>query len=99
MEVLNRAPDIISIGQEYIPKNLKGHTLIFYIKEQDHVILAGWKENTALLANLIREYLEIPARDYGMVDGVIQELGLPGTVLEIYHALDRIYQERNREKQ
>lgn len=98
MEVLNTVPDIISISQEYVPTHLKGHTLVFYIKEQDRAILAGWGEHTPALANLIREYLEIPTGDYGMVDGVIQELGLPGTVLEIYHTLDRIYQDRSGEK-
>ena len=43
---------------------------------------------------VIREYLEIPSSDYGMVEGILQELDLPGIVLEIYRALDRIYQER-----
>lgn len=94
MELLSTAHDILSIGQEHVPEHLKGRTLIFYIKEQDRVILAGWKEHTALLGNLIREYLKIPFSDYGMVEGILQELGLPGIVLEIYRALDRIYQER-----
>ena len=94
MELLSTAPDIISISLEAVPEHLKGRTLIFYIKEQDRVILAGWKEHTALLGNLIREYLKIPFSDYGMVEGILQELGLPGIVLEIYRALDRIYQER-----
>ncbi len=60
MELLSTAHDILSIGQEHVPEHLKGRTLIFYIKEQDRVILAGWKEHTALLGNLIREYLKDP---------------------------------------
>lgn len=95
MELLSTAPDIISISLEAVPEHLKGRTLIFYIKEQDRVILAGWKENAMALGNLIREYLEIPAGNYGMVKEALQELGLPGMVLEIYRVLDRIYQERN----
>ena len=94
MEFLNTAPDILSIGQEQVPEHLKGRTLIFYIKEQDRVILAGWGENAVLLGNLIRKYLEIPAGNYGMVKEALQELDLPGIVLEIYRVLDRIYQER-----
>ena len=46
MELLSTAPDIISISPEAVPEHLKGRTLIFYIKEQDRVILAGWKKNT-----------------------------------------------------
>ena len=57
------------------------------------MILAGWGENAVLLGNLIRKYLEIPAGNYGMVKEALQELDLPGIVLEIYRVLDRIYQE------
>ena len=47
------------------------------------------------LGNLIREYLEIPAGNYGMVKEALQELELPGMVMEICRALDWIYLERN----
>ena len=94
MELLSTAPDILSISQDHVPEHLKGRALIFYIKEQDRVILAGWGENAVLLGNLIRKYLEIPAGNYGMVKEALQELDLPGIVLEIYRVLDRIYQER-----
>ena len=94
MELLSTAPDILSISQDHVPEHLKGRALIFYIKEQDRVILAGWGENAVLLGKLIRKYLEIPAGNYGMVKEALQELDLPGIVLEIYRALDRIYQER-----
>ena len=93
MELLSTAPDILSISQDHVPEHLKGRALIFYIKEQDRVILAGWGENAVLLGNLIRKYLEIPAGNYGMVKEALQELDLPGIVLEIYRVLDRIYQE------
>ena len=93
MELLSTAPDILSISQDHVPEHLKGRALIFYIKEQDRVILAGWGEYAVLLGNLIRKYLEIPAGNYGMVKEALQELDLPGIVLEIYRVLDRIYQE------
>ena len=95
IEVLSQTHNILSISPEAVPEHLKGRTLIFYIKEQDRVILAGWKENAMALGNLIREYLEIPAGNYGMVKEALQELELPGMVMEICRALDRICLERN----
>lgn len=94
-ETLRKAPDIISISQEAVPQQLQGHTLIYYLKEKDRVILAGWGEHTALLAKLIREYLEIPANDYQRAVEALRELGLSGIPLELWQVIDRIYQERS----
>lgn len=98
MEVLSEAPEIIAIGQEHVPERLRRRTLIFYIEEGDCVVLAGWGEHTAALAELIREYLELlPSDQEGIIER-FHDMGLPGIAMEILTALGRIYKVRGSRK-
>lgn len=94
IELLTTAPGILSINQEHVPKCLRGRFLIFYIKEQDVVILVNWGEHAATLAKVIIEYLKLSPGDEKDVSHKLRDLGLHDTVMELFGSLERIYQKR-----
>lgn len=75
MEILDSTHNIISVGQEVIPEHLKGHTLIIYLPERDAIAIAGWKENTALIAELIANHLELTPSQHEDAMNQMVELG------------------------
>ena len=97
-ELLSTAPEILSIGQEHVPEHLRGRTLIFYIKDQDVVVLAGWGEHTAALMKIITEYLGLLPSDQEGVVGMLRDMGFHDMAIELFEALGRIYQDRSREE-
>lgn len=97
-KLLNGVHGIISISQKAIPDHLKGHTLIFHLLERDMIALAGWGDNTVLLAELIMEYMELSPCDQERVANRRCDIEFPGETVKIWQVLDRIYQERNSHK-
>ncbi len=94
MKILSEEPHIISISQDRVPENLQRRTLIFYIEERDCVVLAGWGEHTAALAELIREYLELLPPDQERAADRSNDMDPSGTAAEIFAALGQIYKAR-----
>lgn len=93
--VLSRQHNIISVSPEDVPENRKGQ-LIAYLPEWDAVVIAGWKENTALITELITEYLELTHSQHEKALSVSVREGLPGAALDICVVLERIYQIRRK---
>ena len=96
--VLSRQHNIISVGPEDVPENRKGQ-LIAYLPEWDAVVIAGWEENTALITELIIEYLELTHSQHKKALLAPVRVGLSGAALEICEALDKIYQIRRGKEQ
>lgn len=99
IDILNRTHNILSASQETIPKKLKGHTLICYLPDRDAIVIAGWKESTALIAELIANYLELTPSEHEETLKVPTQLGMPDMVLKIHRTFEAIYQIRNGNKE
>ncbi len=99
IEVLNRIHNIALVSQEAVPERLKGHTLIVYLPERDFIVLAGWGENTALIAELVAEYLELTPPQHERALKAPIHIGLSGKLLKIWQTLEAIYQIRNKDKE
>ena len=99
IEILSQAHGILSMSQKAIPKDLQGHTLIVYLPERDFIVLAGWGENTALIGELVAEYLELtpPQHERALIAPI--HIGLSGKLLKIWQTLEAIYQIRNKDKE
>jgi hypothetical protein len=95
IEILSQAHGILSISQEAIPKDLQGHTLIVYLPKRDLIVLAGWAENTTLIAELVAEYLELSPSQYARALEAPAYVGMSGIDLEIWKTLEGIYRIRN----
>ncbi len=95
IEVLNRDHNIVSVSQEVVPEKLKGHTLICYLPDRDAIVIAGWKEDTALIAEMITDYLELTPSWHERVLEAPIHIGLGGKRLQICQTLEAIYQIRN----
>lgn len=98
IEVLNRTHNIVSVNQEAVQGELKGHILIHYLPDWDAIVIAGWKENTAFIEELIINYLELTPLEHKKVLKERLEIGLSGPAQEIWKALEAIYQIRNGNK-
>lgn len=99
MEVLSETHNIISISQEAVPEDFKGHTLIVYLQERDMIVLAGWGENMALMAELIKTYLELTPREHERALEAPAHVGLSGIDVKIWQTLDGIYRIRSSHKE
>jgi len=93
--VLSEKHNILSISQEAVPEHLQGHTLIVYLQERDCIVLAGWAENTTLIAELVAEYLELSPSQYARALEAPAYVGMSGIDLEIWKTLEGIYRIRN----
>jgi hypothetical protein len=95
IEVLSQAHNIASISQEAIPEHLQGHNLIYYLSDWDAIVIAGWKEKTVLIAELIADYLELTPSQHERALVAPIYTGLSGMVLKIWQTLEAVYQIRN----
>lgn len=95
VEVLNRTHNIASVSQEVIPEKLKGHILIYYLSDWDAIVIAGWGKHTALIAELITDYLELTPSQHERALAAPIHIGMSGMVLKIWQTLETIYQVRN----
>ncbi len=99
IEVLNEKHNILSISQEAVPEHLQGHTLIVYLQESDCIVLAGWGENKALVAELITAYLEPTPPQHEQALEAPSHIGFSGDLLAIWQTLEAIYQIRNKDQE
>lgn len=99
IKVLNRTHNIALVSQEAVPERLKGHTLICYLPDWDAIVIAGWKENTALMAELITNYLELTPPQHERALKAPIHIGLSGKLLKIWQTLEAIYQIRNKDQE
>ncbi len=98
-EVLNQTHNILSISQEAIPKDQHDHTLIVYLPKRNFIVPARWGENTALIAKLVAEYLELSPSQHVRALEVPAYLGMSDIDLKIWQTLEAIYQVRNGAKE
>lgn len=95
IEVLNQRHNILSISQKSVPKSVKGHTIIFYLPDRDAIVIAGWKENTSRIVELIADYLELTPSEHEEVLRLPTQLGTSDMVVKIHETLEALYQIRN----
>jgi len=93
-EVLNKTHNIISIDQASIPKHLKKANQIFYLPERDLIVLAGWGTNTALITELIAEYLELTPAEQERALSIPAYIKSSNMFLELWKTLENLYQIR-----
>lgn len=99
IEVLNEKHNILSISQESVPEHLQGRNLIYYLSDWDAIVIAGWKEGTALIAELIADYLELTPSQHERALAAPIHIDLSGMVSKIWQTLEAIYQVRNGAKE
>lgn len=96
---MSKTHNILHISQEAIPERLQGRNLIYYLSDWDAIVIAGWKEETALIAELIADYLELTPSQHERALAAPIYTGLSGMVLKIWQTLEAIYQVRNGAKE
>lgn len=96
--MLNKKHNIISVSPEDVSENWK-RMLIAYSQKLDAVIIAGWEEDTALISEIIIEYLELNPSQHKEALSETIHMGLSGADLNICEALEEIYQIRHKEEQ
>ncbi len=96
IKVLSEKHKILSISQEAVPEDLQGHTLIVYLQERDCIVLAGWGENTPLVAELITNYLELTTPQHERALEAPSYIGFSGNLSQIWKMIEAIYQIRTR---
>ena len=95
--VLSEKHNILTISQEAVPEPQQGRTLIVYLQKRDCIVLAGWGQNTARIAEVITEYLELASPQHERALKVPHCIDLNEKVSQIWQTLEAIYQIRTRE--
>ena len=96
--MLNRKHNIVSVSPEDLPEKRQG-MFIAYSQKLDAVIIAGWEEDTALILEIIIEYLELNPSQHKEALSAAIHMGLSDADLNVCEALEEIYQIRHKETQ
>ena len=98
IKVLSKSHNILHISQEAISERLQGRNLIYYLSDWDAIVIAGWEEETALIAELIADYLELTPSKHERALAAPIYTGPPGMILKIWQTLEAIYQVPGQER-
>lgn len=96
LKIINQEYSIVSIGPDQLPEEMKGHTLVFYSRSRDAIVVNEDSPLFPLLGDFIEVYLSLSDQTRKEVMQFASDGGFPKDICKIERVLNQIIRIRRK---